>query len=61
MGKGELSDNYYILKSRKFDTYFIYDILNQNERHGGFKTQLREIWYLTLNDLIDALYSLMQF
>ena len=38
MGRGELFDYYFVLKARKFETYFVYDILNNNERHSGFKT-----------------------
>ena len=61
MERGEAYEYYFMKNAQIYDTYFIYEVLNKNERHNEFKTQIREIWYLTLDDLLDALYCIMKF
>ena len=38
MDRGEAYEYYYMKKVQKHNTYFIYDVIDKNERHNEFKT-----------------------
>ena len=38
MDRGEAYEYYYVKHAQKYDTCFIYEVINKNERHNEFKT-----------------------